>query len=120
MNRFASPVALSALLALLGACGGSTLPPAKSAETLASISAATAVGADNNPQGALHLKMARDQLKQAQTLSEDGNGEEAGLVIERAQADAELALVITREAQASNSLRKAQGEVEGLQNKNLP
>lgn len=100
---------------LVAACGGSSLPPAKVADTQSSISAATAVGAEQNPQAALHLKMARDQLSQAQALINDGNNSEARLVLERANADAEVALMITREAQASANARKAQAEVQELQ-----
>lgn len=113
MNRFAS-TALFAVLAV--ACGGSTLSPAKVADTQSSISAASAVGADQNPQAALHLKMARDQLKQAQTLIADDKSDEARLVLERADADAQVALMITREAEASANVRKARADVQGLQN----
>jgi hypothetical protein len=115
MIRFAS-TAMCTLLVV--ACGGSSLPPAKVADTQSSISAATAVGADQNPQAALHLKMARDQLKQAQGLIEDGKDDEAKLVLMRADADAEVALMITREAQASANVKKAQADVDGLQNRN--
>lgn len=115
MIRFAST---ALLFTLLVACGGSTLPPAKAADTQSAVSAAAAVGADQNPQAALHLKMARDQLKQAQGLAEDGKDEEARLVLERATADAEVALMITREAQAAANVKKAQADVEGLQSKN--
>lgn len=108
----------SALLTtLLVGCGGSSLPPAKVANTQSSISAATAVGADQNPQAALHLKMARDQLKQAQGLLEDGKDDQAQLVLERADADAEVALIITREAQAGDNARKARSDVDNLQNR---
>jgi len=114
MIRF---VSTATLITLLIGCGGSSLPPAKVADTQSSISAAEAVGADQNPQAALHLKMARDQLKQAQGLVNDGKDEEARLVLERATADAEVSLMITREAQASANVKKAQGDVEGLQSK---
>ena len=115
MIRFASTALLTTLVV---ACGGSSLPPAKAADTQSSISAAAAVGADQNPQAALHLKMARDQLKQAQGLIEDGKDEEARLVLDRATADAEVALMITREAQAAANLKKARGDVEALQSGN--
>jgi hypothetical protein len=100
---------------LVVACGGSALPPAKVADTQSSITAAAAVGAEQNPQAALHLKMARDQLSQAQGLINDGKNDQARLVLERANADAEVALMITREAQAEANTRKAQAEVQGLQ-----
>jgi hypothetical protein len=115
MIRFASTALLTTFVI---ACGGSSLPPAKAADTQSSISAAAAVGADQNPQAALHLKMARDQLKQAQSLMDDGKDEEARLVLERATADAEVALMITREAQAAANLKKAQADVESLQSRN--
>jgi len=114
MIRFASTCLVASFIV---GCGGSSLPPAKAADTQASISAAAAVGAEQNPQAALHLKMARDQLKQAQNLLEEGKDEEARLVLERATADAEVALIITREAQASANVRKAQSDVEALQNR---
>lgn len=100
------------------ACGGSSLPPAKVADTQSSISAAAAVGADQNPQAALHLKMARDQLTEAQALIDSGKNDDARLVLERADADAEVALMITREAQASDGVKKAQADVDALQNRN--
>ncbi len=115
MSRLANTAMVAALVV---ACGGSALPPAKAADTQASISAASAVGAEQNPQAALHLKMARDQLTQAQRLVEDGKGDEARLVLERATADAEVALIITREAQASANVKKAQADVDALQNRN--
>jgi len=114
MIRFTNFALLTTLLA---GCGGSSLPPAKVADTQSSISAATAVGADQNPQAALHLKMARDQLKQAQGLLDDGKDDQAKLVLERADADAEVALMITREAQAGDTARKARAEVDNLQNR---
>ena len=100
------------------ACGGSSLPPAKVADTQSSITAASAVGADQHPQAALHLKMARDQLKQAQGLIDDGKDDQAKLVLERADADAQVALMLTREAEASANVKKTQAEVNGLQNGN--
>ena len=115
MIRLASSAVLTLLLV---ACGGSSLPPSKVADTQSSISAAAAVGAEQNPQAALHLKMARDQLKQGQALIDDDKDEEARLVLERADADAQLALMITREAQASANVKKAQTDVQDLQTQN--
>lgn len=114
MTRFVNTFALCALVV---GCGGSALPPAKVADTQASITAAAAVGAESNPQAALHLKMARDQLRQAQGLLADGKDDEARLVLERSQADADVAMMITREAQAAANVRKAQADVEALQSK---
>lgn len=114
MTRFASTIALCGLLV---GCGGSALPPAKAADTQASITAAAAVGAESHPQAALHLKMARDQLHQAQGLMADGKDREARLVLERSQADADVAMMLTREAQATANVQKAQAEVDALQSR---
>lgn len=111
MIRLANTLACTLLVV---ACGGSSLPPAKVADTQSSISAAAAVGAEQNPQAALHLKMARDQLSQAQGMINNGKNDEARLVLDRANADAEVALMITREAQAEANTRKAQAEVQSL------
>lgn len=111
MIRF---VATSMVAFAFVACGGSSLPSAKVVDAQSAITAAAAVGAENNPQAALHLKMARDQVKQADKLAADGNDDEARLVLEKAQADAEVALIITREADAAAKVMKANADVQNL------
>lgn len=105
-------LALPAFMTL--ACGGSSLPPPKVTEAESAVSAAQAVGAASNPRGALHLKMARDQLAEAKTLIRNGDEEEARLVLEGAAADAELALMITREEQARVRATEAAKGVQAL------
>lgn len=112
MTRKLGPVLVTLFVA---GCTGSQLPPARVADTQSSISAATAVGAEQHPTAALHLKMARDQLKEAQGLVDRGKDDEAKLVLERATADAELALIITREAEARANVNKARSDVDALQ-----
>jgi hypothetical protein len=92
--------------------------PANYAPTQAQISAADAVGAQNQPQAALHLKMARDQVVQAQSLAQRGKDEEAALMLERARTDAEVALMVTREATARREAEDAKREVQGLSHGN--
>jgi hypothetical protein len=96
------------------ACGGSALPQPKVTEAESAVSAANAVGAQNNPQGALHLKMARDQLAEAKAMIQNGDEEEARLVLEGAEADAELALMLTREQQARAEATEAAHSVRDL------
>jgi hypothetical protein len=84
------------------------------AEAQSEVSAAAAVGAEQHPGAALHLKMARDQVREAQRLADDGKGDQAKLVLDRASADAQLALIMTREAEASAEVAKARAEVEAL------
>ena len=115
MTRKLGPVIVT--LFVVG-CGGSQLPPARVADTQSSISAAAAVGAEQHPTAALHLKMARDQLKEAQSLADRGKDSDAKLVLDRATADAELAMIITREAEARANVNKARADVDALQRPN--
>lgn len=114
MKSIATLSASLALFAMVG-CGGSALPPAKVTETQSAISAAEAVGAESHPQGALHLKLARDQMQQAQSLLRDDQEEEARLVLERARVDAELALVLTREVRMRAEAQQALDQVRELE-----
>jgi hypothetical protein len=102
-----------ALLAAVG-CGGSSIPPAKVTQTQSAISAAEAVGAREHPRAALHLKLARDQMAGAEALMRDGDDEEARLVLDRANADAELALVLTRSAERRQEAERAIQELKTL------
>ncbi len=103
---------------LVAACGGTRTLPANYAPTQAAISAADAVGARNEPRAALHLKMARDQLVQAQALANDGEEEEAKLMLDRARTDAEVALMVTRQTAARAEAQRATREVEALSRQN--
>lgn len=103
------------VLALAAACAGRNGPPAASAEAKAAISAAEAVGAQSEPRAALHLKLARDQTAQADALARDGKDDEARRLIERAKVDAELALILTRDASAKAQVSQARERVQRLE-----
>lgn len=110
--------AFTASIAFLAACGGSTLPPPQSVEAKTSISAAEAVGAQNEPKAALHLKLAKDQTTQAEALLRNGDDDEARLLLEQAKADAELALVLTREATLRARVQQSQSKLRDLEQNN--
>jgi hypothetical protein len=96
------------------ACGGNSLPPPNVTDAEKAITAADAVGAGHTPQGALHLKMARDRLAEAKKLLADGEQEEARVVLEGAKADAELALMLARTAEARAAAEQARRDVDEL------
>ena len=106
------------LLAMAAACASqsSTAPSATDAHS--AISAAEAIGAQREPQAALHLKLARDQTAQAETKLRDGDNREARLLLEQAKVDAELALVLTRESQARAQAETQLGKVRQLEQAN--
>ncbi len=100
---------------LASACGASApVPAAQRTESLAAVRAAEEIGAPNVPKAALHLKMARDQIATAEALIRDDENEQATLVLLRAQADAELALEISREETLRNEASEARARIEKL------
>lgn len=95
-------------------CATAPLPAERLASSEAVIRGASEVGAEGVPQAALHLKMARDQVAQAQALNRDGDAERAVMVLARAQADAELALALTRESAARTEANALLAQVQTL------
>jgi hypothetical protein len=86
------------------ACATSQPQPTEQlAASMAAVRGAETAGAAQIPQAALHLKLARDQITQAEKMIEDDD-ERADAMAIRAYGDAELALALTREAQAKKKL----------------
>jgi heterodisulfide reductase subunit A-like polyferredoxin len=101
---------------LSGACAGtSEVPSQQLAQSQAAIRAATEVGADSNPQASLHLKMAKDRMTQAEALDKKGEYAAAGALLDEARVDAELALSLTREQQATQHAEQAQQQTQSIQ-----
>ncbi|HEX5098808.1 MAG TPA: DUF4398 domain-containing protein [Polyangiaceae bacterium] len=109
---------LGSVTLALAACTSTHPMPANYVPAQAAIGAADAVGAGNEPRAALHLKMARDAVARAQVLARQGDDHEAALTLERARTDAELALMVTREANARREANDAKREVERLRRSN--
>jgi hypothetical protein len=102
------------LFAALTGCGSYPAPTERMTTTEAAIRAAAEVGASNVPRAALHLKLAEEQTEKAQRLIQDGYNERAELTLKRAQADAELAIAIAKEAETLEEARKAQAKVQQM------
>lgn len=100
---------------LVVGCGAAELPQAEVSDTQAEIAAAESVGADAHPHAALHLKRAKDQLKDAKHLAEEGEDELARMALSRARVDAELALALIKEAAAREEARIALQEIAEAQ-----
>jgi hypothetical protein len=105
---------LGASLALC-ACGGAQLSQAKVTEVQSSVSAAEAVGAQDQPKSALHLQLARDELAEARRLAAGGDGDNASLLLDRARVDAELALQLSRTEQEQEKARQAWQKIQDLE-----
>lgn len=108
----------SPILWLLGAsflvaCGGSIPPPAdRLASAEAAARSARELGAERDPKAALHLRLADEQIDQAKKLMKDEDNKRADLVLQRAGADAELAVMLAKETAAKAEAEKAQAKVQ--------
>jgi uncharacterized protein YqfA (UPF0365 family) len=78
----------------------------------AAIRGAEEVNATQVPRAALHLKLAQEQTDKAKRLMEDGYNERAELTLKRAQADAELAIAISKEQEMVARAHEAQAKLE--------
>jgi len=104
--------------AATGACGSSSAQAPSATDAHSAISAAEAVGAQREPQAALHLKLAKDQTAQAEAKIRNGDNHEARLLLDQAKVDAELALVLTREATARAQAQTELSKVRQLEQMN--
>jgi hypothetical protein len=100
-------LALLALVSLV-ACASYPPPTERMTTTEAAIRGAREVGADQIPRAALHMKLAQEQADKARQLMQDGYNDRADLTLKRAQADAELAIGIAREAQMTQKAHDAE------------
>ncbi|MGD8858921.1 MAG: DUF4398 domain-containing protein [Myxococcales bacterium] len=114
MTKLGSLGLTLALLAALVGCGSYPAPTERMTTTEAAIRAAAEVGASNVPRAALHLKLAEEQTEKAERLIQDGYNQRAELTLKRAQADAELAIAIAKEAETLEEARKAQAKVQQM------
>lgn len=108
-------VATAAVALFLAACGGSIPPPSdRLASAEAAARSARELGADRHPKAQLHVRLASDQIEQAKKLMADGDNRRAELVLQRANADAELAVMLAKENNARSEAEQAQEKVKSL------
>lgn len=91
---------------LLAGCGSTPPPTGRMTSAKASMRAAQELGANNIPKAQLHLQLAEEQTRHADELIDDGKNERADLLLQRADADAQLAIAIARQDAARDQLRQ--------------
>jgi len=96
---------------IIGACGASFPPPTQRlADAQAAERSAREVGANSSPEAQLSLKLAQDQIAQAQKAMDNGDNEQANSLLVRAKMDGELALARAREKNARAGHQEAAAE----------
>ncbi|ATB28773.1 DUF4398 domain-containing protein [Melittangium boletus] len=104
------------LLGLVGCATAQRMPPTEQlVDSQVSIRQAEEAGASAVPNAAQHLQWAREQTQGARRLLEQNRREEAALFLQRAEADAELALALAREAPARAEADRVLQQVQQLQ-----
>ena len=99
------------LAILLPACATESRPPAQLGKAEAAIGGAEQVGARGEPQAALYLKLAQEEMEQSKSLAAKGEGERADLMLMRSQADAELALALAQQSKERGEAKQALDQV---------
>jgi hypothetical protein len=96
--------------------GARQVPPTEQlVDSQVTIRQAEEAGAASQPTAAQHLEWAREQTQGAQRLLELNRRDEAALFLRRAEADAELALALAREAPARAEADRVLQVVQQLQ-----
>jgi hypothetical protein len=98
----------------LSACGGAAVPRDQLTQAEAAVKGAEVGGANEEPKAALHLKLAREELTKAQNMINDGENEDAARMVARAQADADLALALAKQAAARKDTAEAKEQIDQI------
>ena len=115
MKRALTVGSLLLVAAAMGCAGTSPLP---SESSTSAIRAAEAVGASGVPRASLHLQLAKEELDRARTLADKGHKDQAASQLLRAEADAELAVVLAKEQGEKTEAGEAMERVRQLRNDN--
>jgi hypothetical protein len=117
-NKNRSLIVAGAVAATAFAVGCATVP-LHSERSTSGIRAAEEVGASQVPQAALHLQLAKEELHKAKALAKRRDHEEADSMLMRAEADAELAVLLSREDAEKAKAQAAVKRVKQLRNDNV-
>jgi hypothetical protein len=104
----------------LGCVSGGPVPADKLARSEAAVRGAQEIGAERNADAARHLQAARSSYARGKQLVIDGDQPRATMLLLRAEADAELAMNVTREANAIAEAKKTQEDIRTLRMSMMP
>jgi len=111
-------MAFAAAIVTATIVAGCTNAPLRTEASTSGIRAAEEAGASQVPQASFHLQLAREELAQARELSSKGEKDKAASMLLRAEADADLALVLSREDTERTEANEAVARVRQLRQNN--
>jgi hypothetical protein len=103
------------MLVLVAGCATVPKPTEQAISSQAAIRAAEEVGARSTPDAALHLQLAQEQARAAETLMHEGDYKRARSLLLRSQADAELAISLAREQEMRSEAQQVLDRLRQLQ-----
>jgi Domain of unknown function (DUF4398) len=102
-------------------CGATyPVPTQRMADAQSAYRSAQELGADKLPTAELHLKLAEEQIKNANTVLKEDENRRADFMLIRAKADAELALALAHENKSKIATQQAveQSNAQSVTNAN--
>lgn len=106
---------LSVAVAIVAGCANA---PLRTDASTSGIRTAEEAGAAKVPQASLHLQLAKEELELAKGLAARGEKEKAESMLKRAEADAELAVVLSHEDAEKSEAKQAIERVRQLRKDN--
>jgi hypothetical protein len=101
-------------LGALAGCGGVQTRPTELVRVERSLELAEDFGAQEEPAAQRYLLLARENFRRAERWSRLGDSENARRWASRAQADADMAVLITREASVREAAQRSADEASFL------
>lgn len=118
MRRAGVALGAGLLLASTG-CGGAAVPHGAQAEATAAMRSAREVGAEGQPQASYYLELAEEQMASAEALIDEGQMQRAERLLRQAEADAELAIALTRVAAVSQDASETRDRIRDMRERHL-
>jgi hypothetical protein len=116
--KFATMAFAMAVAATTIVAGCASAPPLRTEASASGIRAAEEVGADKVPQASLHLQLAKEELENAKALAAKNQKGMAVSMLSRSEADAELAVALSREDAEKAEARAAVDRVRQFRQEN--
>jgi Spy/CpxP family protein refolding chaperone len=108
----------AAVVAAAASFVGCASAPLSTEVSTSGIRAAEEAGAANVPRASLHLQLAKEELALAKRLAESGDKYQAASILLRAEADAELAVILSRGDAEKSEAQAAAERVRQLRQDN--
>ncbi|MBK8171411.1 MAG: DUF4398 domain-containing protein [Sandaracinaceae bacterium] len=118
-NKWIASAALVPTMALGIGCASTPAPAAESLNARSSIRAAQELHAENQPQARYYLALAQEQIVKAEEFFAADDEERGRRLLARAQADADLAIALSEEAQTRGEAEQIQTHVNDLRREHL-